>query len=57
MDKKELEIYKLYQKDPFMWLKDMYGLVPQNKGEEFIKGKMISWQQAEIFWAIKEAVN
>lgn len=53
----DIEIYKAYQKDPFLWIKDMYWLVPQIKWQEFIKWKHISWQQAEIVQAVKDAIN
>jgi len=53
----ELEIYKLYQKNPFIFIKDMWGLTPVKKWEECIKWKHISWQQAEIVQCIHNEIQ
>ena len=44
----ELELYKAYQKDPFLFIKDMWGLKAQKEWEQFVKGWMISIQQTKI---------
>ena len=73
--------YAAWQIDPFVYIKDVWGLVAQKVKPEyvglleecrrtgeynqmkltmfetFIKGKMITWQQAEVVQAAKEAVT
>ena len=73
----QAEIYGRYKKDPFEFIKDMRGIVPQRvlpqhkeklfscraKGtyddmelddfEPFIKGKHMTWQQAEFVLCVK----
>lgn len=60
-NKKELEesveLYIKMMKDPFLFIKTMWWLVPQKEEEPFLKWKHISWQQAEMIQAVKDAVN
>jgi len=53
----EAILYKRMQKDPFLFIKLMWNLVPQEKWEQFIKGRHISWQQAEMIQSLKDAIN
>lgn len=59
----EAILYKKMQKDPFLFIKIMWNLVPQ-KGtpeednlETYVRGKHISWQQVQMIQAMKDAVN
>jgi len=53
----EVQIFDKCRRDPFYFIKLMRWLVPQEKGKPFIKGKHITWQQAQIVWAIKDAID
>ena len=71
--KQELIIYRKMQKDPFLFIKLMWGLVPQplkpnnedveNWGskqehyEKYIRGQHISRQQSMMLQALKDAYN
>lgn len=50
-------MYLRMQKDPFLFIQTMRGLIPQKHGEPFIKGKHITQQQAEIVQMVKDAIN
>jgi len=48
---------KKMREDPFFFIKTMWGLEPQKRGEPFISNKHITWQQAEIIEAVKLAIE
>lgn len=46
-----------WQKSPSQFIEDNWGLSKQVRGEPFIKGEMLTWQQAEIVDAVELAIN
>lgn len=55
---KDIELYNRMKKDPFLFIHVMRGLTPQlQKKDPFVKWKNITWQQARIVQAVKNAVN
>ena len=54
----DAEVFELYFYDPFIFIEDMWGLIPQwNQEDEFIKGRHLTWQQVEVIQGVKDAVN
>lgn len=51
------ELYNKMRKSPRYFVRVMWGLVPQTKGEPFIKGKHITWQQNEMLEAVERALK
>ncbi len=51
------EKYRQWMKNPDIFILEVWGLAMQKEWEEFIKGKHITRQQAEIVNAVKDAVN
>jgi len=49
--------YKVLQKNPFEFIRVMWGLEPLKEGEIFVKGKHITKQQEQLIQAVKDAVN
>lgn len=56
MNKKDLELFREFQKSPILFISKMWGLSPQEKGTPFIKGKHITFQQVEILHAVELAI-
>lgn len=52
-----VEVYKKLQLSPRLFIKMMWGLEPQVKGQPFEKGKHYSWQQDEILEAVEKALK
>lgn len=46
-----------WQGSIFTFIKDIWGLVPQRRGQAFIKGKHITWQQVEILLRVERAIR
>jgi hypothetical protein len=57
MTDKDIEIYRAYKQDPFLFIKDMWWLTPVKQWEDCVKGENISWQQAEIVQHIYDEVQ
>ena len=61
MAKKEPDIIQkvveISRKDPKYFIKAMWGLSPQERGKQFLKGSHYTWQQNEILEAVKKAVT
>lgn len=57
MNQADIEMYKRFRKDPLYFIECMWGLKPQEKGQEFVKGKHITWQQAEIIKAVQSSLQ
>ena len=57
MKKADLQLYRELQKSPILFVSKMWGLSPQDKNEPFIKGKHITFQQAEILNAVELALQ
>ena len=56
--KQDAIMYIKMKKDPFLFIKTMWGFdVQRDIDEPFIKGKMITRQQKEIVQILKDAVN
>lgn len=53
---KEKEIVRKMMKSPRYFIEVVWKLVPQQKGEKFIKGKHITWQQEKILQAVEDAM-
>ena len=53
----EIRLLKEWRDSPILFIKDIWGLEPQKKGEEFIRGKHITWQQTEILQAVERALR
>jgi hypothetical protein len=55
--KEEARLIIEMRKDPFLFIKIMWNIVPQNRDEKYIKGKHISRQQVQMLQAMKDAVG
>lgn len=55
--KADVEIYTRFRKDPLYFIEKMWGLYPQEKGQEFIKGKHITWQQVKIIKSVQSSLQ
>ena len=53
----DIQIYKQIQKSPLFFIKLIWKLEPQKKGEKFVKGKHITWQQVKLLKAVEDAIN
>lgn len=54
---KEVALFKRMQKSPKEFVKVMWGLEPQVKGGQFVKGKHYTWQQELILDAVEKAMR
>lgn len=50
-------LYIQMKKDPFLFIKTMWNLIPQKENEPFIKGRHITYQQVEMLEWVKRAIN
>lgn len=50
-------LYIQMKKDPFLFIKTMWNLIPQKEWEPFIKWRHIGWQQSDMIQWVKDAVN
>lgn len=59
MDNKlnDIELYKMMKSDPRIFIRLMWGLVPERDNSKFVKGKHITWQQDDILLAVKSALE
>lgn len=55
--KKEVELYRRMQKSPKEFVRVMWGLEAQVKGQPFTKGKQYTWQQELILDAVEKAIK
>ena len=53
----QVEIFKKIQKSPLFFIKLMWHLRPQEKGEKFVKGKHVTRQQIKFLKAVEKAVT
>lgn len=53
----EQEIFQSMFDDPLVFIEIMWGLTPERDNKKFVKGKNITWQQHDLFIAVKEAIQ
>lgn len=51
------EVFRIIHDSPLAFVRVMWGLIPQERWEEFQLGKHITWQQAEILSAVERAIQ
>lgn len=57
MKSEDIELYRAFQNSPLLFVEKMWGLIPQKRDEPFVRGKHLTWQQAEIFAAVERAIR
>lgn len=57
MNEKDIQLYRQFQTDPFLFIEYMWWLRPQKKREPFIKWRNITRQQTHIVEAVQDAIK
>lgn len=57
MSDKDVQLFREFQLSPIRFIKAMWNLSPQTRGEPFVKGEHITWQQVQILEAVESALQ